>query len=182
MRCTFPSATSTSISEADLPLIGYHLERLREAHAHFAERDTHYWGEWPGDDSVTDKCLQVLREKAQEGEGDYRVRIVICPKGIVKVEVPPAPKDAGGFYFYALVEDPRALTSFSNQAHSVWRSRLPRWLEQDLWCLIQLLPTCEEKTHRIESLDYTKPARGNCTIWHMSVVVSALTFYIYGRV
>ncbi|OXG21545.1 lysine decarboxylase [Cryptococcus neoformans Tu401-1] len=97
MRCTIPSVASTSISAADLPLIGYHLERLREAHAHFAENDTHYWGEWPGDESVTDKCLQVLREKAKEGEGDYRVRIVIYPRGIVKVEVPPAPKDAGPF-------------------------------------------------------------------------------------
>lgn len=105
MRCTIPSAVSNPISAADLPLIGYHLERLREAHAHFAENDTHYWGEWPGDESVTDKCLQVLREKAKEGEGDYRVRIVIYPRGIVKVEVPPAPKDAGGSFFYALVKD-----------------------------------------------------------------------------
>ncbi|ADV19499.1 conserved hypothetical protein [Cryptococcus gattii WM276] len=97
MRCTFSSAASTPISAADLPLFDYHLERLREAHAHFAESDAHYWGEWPGDESVTDKCLQVLREKGKEGKGDYRVRIVIYPGGAIKIEVPPAPKDAGPF-------------------------------------------------------------------------------------
>lgn len=61
------------------------------------------------------------------------------------------------------------------QDHSVWRSRLlPRWPEQDLWCLIQLLPTCEEKIRQIEILGYIKPARGNCTIRHMNAVVSSL--------
>lgn len=114
MRCTFSSAASTPISAADLPLFDYHLERLREAHAHFAESDAHYWGEWPGDESVTDKCLQVLREKGKEGKGDYRVRIVIYPGGAIKIEVPPAPKDAGGFLAFRGTfkkKDPSELTA-----------------------------------------------------------------------
>ena len=70
MRYTTDS--KREIEEAMIPLWTYHLRRLKEAHAHFAERDGDKWGVWPGDEAVWGK----VREKLEGvNRGDYRV----CP-------------------------------------------------------------------------------------------------------
>lgn len=54
-----------------LPLWKYHVDRLREAHAHFAHKDgEEVWGSWPGEEVIWDNVRTKLEAI---DDGDWRV-------------------------------------------------------------------------------------------------------------
>jgi len=69
MRYTTDS--KRAVEEVNIPLWPYHLRRLKEAHAYFANKDGEdKWGIWPGDEAVWEK----VRDKLESiDEGDFRV-------------------------------------------------------------------------------------------------------------
>ncbi|KAK8869710.1 hypothetical protein IAR55_000278 [Kwoniella newhampshirensis] len=104
MRFTSPSPSpdrpTIPITREMIPLFDLHIERLREAHAYFANRDLRRWSMWIGDDVVWEEIRRELEEKELVERGDWRVRVVISPRGNVNVQVVPAPADAGPFTFH----------------------------------------------------------------------------------
>jgi hypothetical protein len=87
----YTNAHGGEVLREDIPLIDYHIARLKEAHAHFAENDS-AWGEWPGDDGV----WQSIRSRLEEAHaGDWRVRVVLHAGATIEVQVVPAPAGAG---------------------------------------------------------------------------------------
>ncbi|WVR05150.1 hypothetical protein IAU60_002162 [Kwoniella sp. DSM 27419] len=95
-----PHEVTLPVEERSLPLLDLHIERLREAHAHFAGRSDHhrqYWGGWMGDGVIRNALMYKLEETERAGPGDWRVRVVIHPGPRVEVQALPAPKDAGPF-------------------------------------------------------------------------------------
>ncbi|WVQ98850.1 hypothetical protein IAU59_005981 [Kwoniella sp. CBS 9459] len=100
LRYTSPALDEATlpIEKSSIPLLHYHIERLREAHAYFAKRDGQsVWGEWVGDDNVWNALKQALEDKEKAVRGDWRVRVVLHPGSRLEVQVVPAPKDAGPF-------------------------------------------------------------------------------------
>lgn len=89
------------LTRASVPLWERHVARLRAAHTHFAGRDGDTaWGTWPGEEALWRATESVLaRRDAEEGErgGDWRVRILIWPRGVVEVQALPAPASIGAF-------------------------------------------------------------------------------------
>lgn len=64
---------SGGVRRDDIPLWTYHIQRLQEAHTHFAQRDGETkWGEWPGGEAIWE---QVKMKLDTTPEGDWRV----CP-------------------------------------------------------------------------------------------------------
>lgn len=76
-----------------------HVARLCAAHKHFMERDGEAaWGAWPGEEALwaaTEAVLTQREAEAGETGGDWRVRILIRPRGVVEVQALPAPPNAG---------------------------------------------------------------------------------------
>lgn len=111
MRYT-SSTESKPFDMSRIPLLEYHLDRLRDAHAYFATRDGQsIWGPWVGDDRVRRAIETKLQAQHEEAPGDYRVgftapslpfanmqvRVLIHPRSEVDVQAVPAPLDAGPF-------------------------------------------------------------------------------------
>ncbi|WVF72080.1 hypothetical protein IAT40_006892 [Kwoniella sp. CBS 6097] len=99
------------VEKSSIPLLGYHIQRLREAHAHFRGRDgANAWGEWMGDESVWQDLKVALEEKEREVRGDWRVRVVLHPgqRSRLEIQVVPAPKDAGPFQLLPDTSSPKA--------------------------------------------------------------------------
>lgn len=119
LRFTSPNLTKSQsqISKADVPLLDRHIERLKEAHAHFLLRDGDIWGSWPGDEIVWTTLRAALQRKEEQEKGDWRVSIrsrsrmpcsivfqlmakvrLLLHKGArIEVQVLPAPADAPPF-------------------------------------------------------------------------------------
>ncbi|OCF41437.1 TIGR00730 family protein [Kwoniella heveanensis CBS 569] len=98
LRYTSPSLHESTIpiERSSIPLLDYHVLRLREAHAHFRERDSSdVWGEWMGDQRLWELLKDALEAKEKEVRGDWRVRVVLHPGSKLEVQVVPAPRDAG---------------------------------------------------------------------------------------
>jgi hypothetical protein len=71
----YTAAQKQKVKQDQIPLWGYHVERLREAHAYFTKRDGgENWGDWPGDEYI---WRQVTEKLSQLDEGDYRVRRIL---------------------------------------------------------------------------------------------------------
>jgi hypothetical protein len=76
----YTTDTKRNVEEGMIPLWPYHLRRLKEAHAHFVNRDGgDKWGIWPGDEAVWGN----VRDKLESvDKGDYRV----CPSVSTHIE------------------------------------------------------------------------------------------------
>lgn len=60
-----------------IPLLDRHITRLREAHSHFATRyGMDVWGEWIGDEQISQAIKNKLESVERVEQGDWRVSFV----------------------------------------------------------------------------------------------------------
>jgi hypothetical protein len=74
MRYTSDPASTTKIDLARIPLLHYHIDRLRAAHAHFRDiQGQDVWGPWLGGEAIERELIAKLNEVGAGHSGDWRV-------------------------------------------------------------------------------------------------------------
>lgn len=77
LRHTPPSCADEAVllvEKSHIPMLDEHIDRLREAHAHFRKRDgSNVWDEWEGDEAVWRILHTHLESICINGQGDWRV-------------------------------------------------------------------------------------------------------------